>query len=385
MQYSVTDHNSLVVIIDRLDRAAVVREIVAGFRAEIPGYRRLPTTVLDQQIVDITRRNLDLCFDSISTDDALSRTDLEPFMASARDRATEGMPLEDLLHAYRLGGRIGWRSMVEAARPDEGQALLVAAELVMRYIDEASAAVAQAYLEERQQVVSEEERSARDLFEAVTRDVQLGSRLQELAKRRGFDLVEHYHPFVMRVPGSGGRPHADLARRLRREGVLALTEGDRVAGLLAPGGQQRLSSLAGLTVIGDVVARTEAAQAIEEIRLIAELAEAAGISGIVEPQDFLLELLLLAAPRHAQAIVKRALTPLQALDGSRGAELLVTLELFIAQNLDRRAAAKALHVHPNTLDYRLRRVRELTGLDPHQPDDLALLVLALKQRTLSRS
>jgi DNA-binding PucR family transcriptional regulator len=35
-------------------------------------------------------------------------------------------------------------------------------------------------------------------------------------------------------------------------------------------------------------------------------------------------------------------------------------------------------VHANTVVYRLRRVRELTGRDPHDPDDLLLLSLGLK-------
>jgi DNA-binding PucR family transcriptional regulator len=29
-------------------------------------------------------------------------------------------------------------------------------------------------------------------------------------------------------------------------------------------------------------------------------------------------------------------------------------------------------IHPNTVVYRLRRIRELTGRDPHDPDDLLL-------------
>jgi DNA-binding PucR family transcriptional regulator len=37
-------------------------------------------------------------------------------------------------------------------------------------------------------------------------------------------------------------------------------------------------------------------------------------------------------------------------------------------------------VHPNTVAYRLRRVRELTGLDARVPTDAALLVIALKAR-----
>ncbi|EUA48338.1 putative transcriptional regulator [Mycobacteroides abscessus subsp. abscessus] len=40
-------------------------------------------------------------------------------------------------------------------------------------------------------------------------------------------------------------------------------------------------------------------------------------------------------------------------------------------------------MHPNTLDYRLRRVAELTGLDPAQPSaarTLAAALLAVKAR-----
>ena len=45
--------------------------------------------------------------------------------------------------------------------------------------------------------------------------------------------------------------------------------------------------------------------------------------------------------------------------------------------LDRREAAATLHVHPNTLDRRLRHIEELTGLSTRRHDDLWLLRLAL--------
>jgi PucR C-terminal helix-turn-helix domain len=35
-------------------------------------------------------------------------------------------------------------------------------------------------------------------------------------------------------------------------------------------------------------------------------------------------------------------------------------------------------VHPNTVVYRLRRIRELTGRDPRIMDELVVLFLALK-------
>ncbi|MFJ9415233.1 PucR family transcriptional regulator [Streptomyces sp. NPDC101227] len=45
---------------------------------------------------------------------------------------------------------------------------------------------------------------------------------------------------------------------------------------------------------------------------------------------------------------------------------------------DVRAAATGLHVHPNTLRYRLRRAEELTGLDLSRPDQRLLAMLQLR-------
>jgi PucR-like helix-turn-helix protein len=378
----VTDHNPLADIVARLDPAEVAQQMVESFRSEIAGYRRLPNPVIAKQIFDVARRNVELCFDSIAAGVSPTRAELEPFMASARDRASEGMPLEDLLHAYRLGGRLGWQAIVKVALPEEQSSLIAAAALVMRYIDDVSAAVAQAYLEERQQVVSEEERATRDLFEAIIRDAALDRRLEALAQHRGFALLDAYHPFVVRSPGSGSRRHADLASALRRDGILALTEGDRVGGLLTPEQQPLVAGLPGLHVVGDPIPRSELSHAMDEVRTVAELAEANEMTGSVDPRDFLLELLLLAAPRHASAISRRTLSPLQNGDRARSAELLATLDAFVGQDLDRRGTAERLHIHPNTLDYRLRQIRELTGLDPRNAQHVALLVLALKQQLL---
>lgn len=47
-----------------------------------------------------------------------------------------------------------------------------------------------------------------------------------------------------------------------------------------------------------------------------------------------------------------------------GPDLLATLDAYYDHDMHRGAAAAALNVHTRTLDYRLRRVRELTGIDP---------------------
>lgn len=60
--------------------------------------------------------------------------------------------------------------------------------------------------------------------------------------------------------------------------------------------------------------------------------------------------------------------------------MLRTLETYLELGLDRRATAAALHIHPNTVDYRIRRIDRLTGLSPARPADLQHISAALVAR-----
>ncbi|MGD9514558.1 MULTISPECIES: helix-turn-helix domain-containing protein [Mycolicibacterium] len=68
-------------------------------------------------------------------------------------------------------------------------------------------------------------------------------------------------------------------------------------------------------------------------------------------------------------------------DRTRSTELLHTVRVLLEHGLDRRAAAQALHLHPNTVAQRVRRLEELTGLSLARPADLLRLTAAL---TVSR-
>ncbi|MFI6335951.1 PucR family transcriptional regulator [Streptomyces sp. NPDC050535] len=67
-----------------------------------------------------------------------------------------------------------------------------------------------------------------------------------------------------------------------------------------------------------------------------------------------------------------------------GPDLLVTLDAYYRHDMNRGPTAEALHVHPRTLDYRLRRVRELTDLDPGSTHGVRVLS-AVVTRSLSGS
>jgi hypothetical protein len=380
-----SDEQILADVVRRVAPTEVADRMVATFRSQISGYQRLPEPVVLGQIAAIARRNVELFFRSILEGQEPSDADLHPFRESAKDRAAEGMPLEDLLHAYRLGGRIGWQAVVAAAREEERPALLTGAERLMDYVDSVSAAVAQSYLDERQHLVSEEERRLRDLFDAIVGGAPLRPGLRELAETMGFPLSEAYRPFAETVPGAAAYEHGQMAAALRRRGVLALTEGDRVSGLAPPELDGSLAIDGALVAIADPTPRAELGDALEEVRLLVDLGRRLGRTGELRPEEHVSELLLARSPRLASMLRERALGALERHSPRRGSDLLDTLEIFLACQLDRRKAAERLHVHPNTLDYRLRRAEELTGLRLSRPEDLMLVALALKQRTLASS
>jgi len=76
------------------------------------------------------------------------------------------------------------------------------------------------------------------------------------------------------------------------------------------------------------------------------------------------------------------LGPLEAYDRESGADLVGTLRAFFAARSSPTLAAKQLHLHRNSLLYRLQRIRELTGLDFEDPETRLALEVALRARDL---
>jgi PucR C-terminal helix-turn-helix domain len=365
----VTEHETLAGIVERVDFGAVAGDMVAAFRTEIPGYGRLPTAILAERITSIVRGNLELFVRTVLEQREPTEEDLSPFRESTKERAAEGMPLEDLLHAYRLGGRMAWNVLVKTALPDERYALLDAAELIMGYVDRVSSAVAQSYLEQHQQLASEEERRLRALFEALVDGSPIDSGLREIA-----------------VPGAPAWEHSQVAASLRLRNILAVTEGERVSGLAgATVPNHALGNGRTLLAAAEPTPQSDLAIVLEETRFLVELGREHGLKGELKAEEFLPELLLARSSRLADAVRRRVIGPLEDYAERRESDLIGTLETFVASGLDRRGTADRMHVHPNTLDYRLRRIQELTGLDLRRPGDLALVTLALKERAMRKA
>jgi DNA-binding PucR family transcriptional regulator len=78
---------------------------------------------------------------------------------------------------------------------------------------------------------------------------------------------------------------------------------------------------------------------------------------------------------------RRHLGPLIEHDRARKGALVATLRAYLETG-EQQHAAQRLRVHPNTLRYRLDRIREITGLDLEDPETRLNLSVALRVQSL---
>jgi sugar diacid utilization regulator len=372
--------------------------MVETFCNEVPFYRQLPAEQLEGEILDICADNLRVFFATLQEGRPPTEEELAEPRSSAARRAQERVPLDAVLTAYHVGGRIGWAELVAQARPDETAELVQAADRVQLYVQCLTGVVATAYLEEQQAISGEE----RDVRRALAAALLAGQPAQALAARLGVDLAQRWtalaldiaeHPDERATAVAG----AVAARRKVRRVQAALDEhaGESVLGLLdAAGGLvflrqtegiealvERLQTAAGTAVrvaaaegVSTQDLADASAQVREVLRLVVRLDRPAGLhrlSDVVLPYQ-------LARRSDALPLLLGVLDPL-----APHPDLLLTLEVYLAEDLDRRRTAAALHIHPNTLDYRLKRIVALTGLDPTSTSGLQLLAAAVTARGLS--
>jgi GAF domain-containing protein len=87
-------------------------------------------------------------------------------------------------------------------------------------------------------------------------------------------------------------------------------------------------------------------------------------------------LLQVKRPRELQAFAESTIGPLHDYDRQHQTQLGATLHCYMTQRCNVSVTAKQLHVHPNTVAYRLRRVEELLAIDLSDPQAMLHLQLA---------
>jgi hypothetical protein len=394
----------------RLESGAsrLARRIVRRLVEEVPFYRLLPREQIRGEVTDVVVRSLRLLATVVRDGRAATDEELTFQRDSAARRAEEGVPLDAVLSAYHLGMTISWHEITADALPDDLPDVQAALALMLRLFQQITATVSAAYVEERHVIDSQAHSGRRSLLGALATGAPAMT-IAAVAQEAGVRMAPRY--VAMRLllgahpDDAAGDATAKVAarRRLRRlQAALDRFAHEPVLSALDPGGGtvllparqsevpwaelRALVAQAGRELGADVTATACVAappHIPDALRRAAEIAElvwrSARPPGLYRLDDVLLEYQL-SRPSDAHPELAALLDPLTA-----RADLLHTLEEYLRSGLSRRRTAALLHVHPNTVDYRVRRVAQLTGLNPGRPEDLQHLQAALvARRVLAR-
>ncbi|MYR06661.1 PucR family transcriptional regulator [Gordonia sp. SID5947] len=309
--------------------------------------------------------------------------------ATGRLKAEQAIPLAAVLRAYRLGGQLIWEQMLSRARGISPEELLDVPTALWAAIDTYSGAAVDGY-REAEILLSHADAEARALLVRTVFDDHSENPTAIIDAVRALGLPERASFAVVCAEDAEPRPAtaSDTTTRLHAKGIASVwdTRSDGYLGLICGRSDTDVEiAVAEVVSVFDqrigvsrpFSAPAEIARAVDEAR-VARRSSPAGTADLVRYADLSLELLLVRVPDVADEVAGRTLGQLLELPVDERDEMLATLEAWFACDGSTAATAERLHYHRNTVLYRLRKIRDLTGRSVDKPIDAAELYLALR-------
>src|SRR3954468_16667581 len=386
----------------------IAREMVARYRDEIVDYAASSDDFLEDEVLGVTRRVLAHVLDNIAADEV---SPTEKQVAELRlmlsRRPHQGVALPSIQHAFRLFSEHLYDELwgcADPTRQEELQAVIRGGRVIMRFADVVIGMVTQTYLDEMEDVRGDREIVSRSLLDSVLAGRSSSPSTKRDARILGIDLIAENVVVVARAPvGESQRPRTlrVAAKALREEllrqldhgrGLVGIREGEIVCLCPAPtpvdgrrAADAAHTAAAALDELGMSIgvssrhARAEEVpDAYAEAREAADIAIRTGVRRRAVAYDDVLVDHVLRENENAARVIAAALGPVRDYDTRRNTRLIDTLRAYVDGNFSITSAARAMHVHANTLLYRLQRVRELNGRDPRHPRDVVFLALSLR-------
>lgn len=378
---------------------AIAHRATEAIWDEVPVYGQRADRTLQPEVEAHCRQVFEAFLASVEDRRHPNRSDFPWTGRHAMRRVDLGIGLPDFMKAFRIGQIALWDDILAGVRerPAAKDAALLLVSQVMRTVEVGSTAAAEAYLEAQQFQLADSARVHRDLLEDL-----LAGRPPVVRPRRqaleDLGLVDGV-PFLLLVASLPLMDEGDRRDQLRMRtaltsggpGLVVVRQDEVVAILPVEAGADELvldrtraavTSLAGHGVFAcagvSSVKEGYAAvpDAYEEARLARRsLGGEPGVRAVPEMTtlDFLV---------HAQEgmgrLVRPAVRAFVEEDLAADGVLVGTLSAYVAHDLNAKLAAMRLHVHANTVYYRLERIAERTGCDVRRVEDLIDLLVAVR-------
>lgn len=336
----------------------------------------------------------------MGTDDpALPPGVRETFVGLGAAEAREDRPPEILLAALRTSGRVTVRATADVlaqalppGQPLAPAALLDMSDAVTAFVDELVAATTEGYTLQLRELAGERDRRRRLLAELLVRgsapERAVVAAAEDVGWRGVGDVVAVLLP-----------PEQTRQAQFRFRDDAVVLERERDAVLLVRRGRSATRAhltraLAGRgAVVGVRVDWPRVPQSVRLAELTAELTgalpgapagePAAALTGdgdAVFAEDHLLTLALRGEQAAFALLGERRLAPFARIPEPARERLLETLRTWLRHWGSRAAVADELRIHPQTVSYRIRQLRELLGDALDDADARFELALVLADR-----
>ncbi|GAA3350030.1 PucR family transcriptional regulator [Amorphoplanes nipponensis] len=305
----------------------------------------------------------------------------EVFVELGRTEFREGHSVDALRSILTLGGRAIWAYLVERDLPPA--VLYVLASALFGFIDALAGAAAEGYLDEQRRHARDWDTTRRRLITLLVQPDPPGA----AAILAAADAARWRLPGSVAVVSVEGTDGEHLARRAG-SGTIATVIDDATRLILpepaTPGRVAHLAAaLAGQrAALGPAVALDQARLSYRLSRRALQLQRAGVLpsAALLPCDEHLVTLIHAWEPGLAGRLAGRWLAPLEALGAAEREVLAATLLAWLRAQGQVLAAAAALPAHPQTVRYRMRKIRRLFGAALDDPDARLALQLALTHR-----
>jgi PucR C-terminal helix-turn-helix domain len=374
---------------------AITEEIMATIAREVPAYARPFEGSFGRGVRTGVTEALRQFLALIRSPSGARGPGAEVYVALGRGELRQGRTLDSLQSAYRVGARVAWRRVAEAARRAglDPETISLLAESIFAYIEEISADSVEGYAEARSRVEDERRRRRRELVALLMREPPgEEADVRAAAAGAGWRLPRTAAALAVAEEDLGR-----LAAHLPPDALAAEVDGLGCAVLPDPEGPGRTAQLDRVLEDGRSV-RGHAARGpagpVRELPASWSFARAtlrAIEAGAIEPEDRVVRaddalggLLLFENRALIERIAARRLAPLRDLTPKARLRMEQTALAYLRERGNAAAMARALDVHPQTARYRLGRLRELLGGELDDPDARFELEMALRGRPPGR-
>ena len=346
--------------------------VTTKIREELGSYALVPFDEHRASVTAQLRRRVEAFRDRR----AWNPTDLELIVQLARQRARQGITVDELIFAYHVSDRELWRHFV--SDPSGAQAELPEiTSLMLESLQAMTTALAAAHNSESRAREGMRTTAAQRLLGSLSAR-RFDPETLGLALYFGFDLEKEFQTVAWRP-----NPRVELAQdpqpiieTLTGSVVVhGQVQSDYLVVMQATTAQQRGALIARLSEIGFIgVGSTgtgieSTAIAIEQSRLALTSATAA------QPASFFHERWLISlATRHSALIESEV--EVEVAVAVANPQLAETIQQFARSDMSVARCARENHLHPNTVTYRIERWKKLTGRNPRNFDALTKSVVA---------